>query len=366
MTLLYGFIFVSGRVGKESPCSHLFLKCLLLFQEKTYCIRSIPSIVRSDMDFEKKKIWLAPLAGVTEPIFRQICRDHGADVVVTEMVSAEGLRFGAEATRDLARFAETERPIGVQLFGSDPRSLGEAAAWTGEHTRPDFIDLNAGCPVPKVVKKNGGSSLLRDPVRFRDILTSMVRATSVPITVKIRSGWTVGEWVDVELAKIAEDCGVRAIAVHPRSRSMGFSGHSYWERIAKVKKSVSVPVIGNGDIRNGTDALTMLEQTGCDCIMVGRAAQGNPWIFSEIRAALEGTRYVPPDIGTRCEMIRSHVSEYAARYGERRAGAEMKKQICWYIKGHPGASQLRSRVFKADSSAELIELVALWERENDR
>lgn len=317
------------------------------------------------MDFEKRKVWLAPLAGITDPIFRRLCRAQGADVVVTEMVSAEGIRHGAEATKALTRFDESERPIGVQLFGADPESLGKATKWVGENARPDFIDLNAGCPVPKIVKKNGGSSLMRDPGLFRDILTSMVQSTSVPVTVKIRSGWTVGNWVDTELARIAQDCGVKAIAVHPRSRSMGFSGHSYWERIAEVKKAVSIPVIGNGDIRSGDDAVRMINQTRCDAVMVGRGALGNPWIFAEIQAAMNSLRFEKPGLQARCAVVKNHIREYAKNYGDRRAGAEMKKQICWYIRGHSGASQLRSQVFRAHSPEELIELVESWAEEHE-
>jgi len=222
------------------------------------------------MDLFKKKLLCAPIAGITETVFRTLCRKHGADIVLSEMVSAEGIRHNAKNTTALIRYNKEERPIGIQLFGADPEHLAYAAQYVEEHALPDFIDLNSGCPVPKVVKKNGGAALMKDPKLFKNILHHMVKAVQTPVTVKIRSGWYKHDWIDIELAKIAEGCGVAALTLHPRSKTMGFSGHSFWERIALVKQAVNIPVIGNGDITEPHHALEMLTQTGCDSVMIGR------------------------------------------------------------------------------------------------
>ena len=307
------------------------------------------------VNFGDRKIILAPLAGITDTIFRAMCRAQGADIVVSEMVSSEGVTHGAKNTTELTRFDEGERPIGVQIFGARPESMAAAAAWIEEHARPDFIDLNSGCPVPKVVGGNGGSSLLKDARLFESIVTAMVRAVKIPVTVKIRCGWTLGDWVDTQFARIAQECGATAVALHARTRSMGFSGQAIWERIALVKQAVSIPVIGNGDITSGERAVRMFAETGCDSIMVGRAAMGNPWIFREIKAALTGASIPPVTWEERREAACTHVRHYAQLYGELRAAAEMKKHVAWYIKGFPGAAIARDRVFRAQSTAELID-----------
>jgi tRNA-dihydrouridine synthase B len=305
------------------------------------------------MLFKNNTLVCAPMAGVTDPVFRMICKENGADVTVSEMVSVDGIAYGADATMELMRFATAERPIGIQLFGSEPHRFAESTALVAERFSPDFIDLNAGCPVQKVVRKNGGSSLLKDLKRFEAIVTAMVKASAVPVTVKLRSGWNKYEWIDVEFARCAEQCGAQAVILHPRSQTMGFSGHSFWERIGEVKQSVTIPVIGNGDICSGQDAVDMLHQTGCDALMIGRATYGNPWIFNEIKAALEGTRFTPPSPDEKRQVALSHIDRYRATYGEYRASREMKKHISWYIKGTSGASQWRDRIFRADSTEEL-------------
>ena len=289
-------------------------------------------------------ILAAPMAGITETVFRGICKSHGADIVVSEMVSAEGLFHKSKLTADLLYFEETERPIGIQLFGCDSSHLAWAAALIKEKARPDFIDINAGCPVPKVVKKNGGASLLRDPELFKRILTAVVRAVHIPVTVKIRSGWNTNEWVDVEFAKIAEGAGVKAITVHPRSKAMGFSGHSFWERIAIVKESVSIPVIGNGDVRSGADAARMLRETGCDAVMIGRGMCGNPWIFSDVKRAIDSKPRQDVDFSERQTTILKHLNAYKHRYGERKASRDMRRQIAWYLKGRSQAAVIRDRI----------------------
>jgi nifR3 family TIM-barrel protein len=260
------------------------------------------------------------------------------------------------------KFNDNERPIGVQLFGSDPERLAEAARFTYENAAPDFIDLNSGCPVAKVVKRNGGAALLKDPALFGRIVKAMANAVPIPVTVKIRSGWNKNEWVDEEFARIAQDNGAAAVTLHPRSQTMMFTGRSFWERIAAVKKAVSIPVIGNGDIVDAESALRMISETGCDAIMVGRGSLGNPWIFAEIKAALNGEDYVPPSAQERKAAIIDHIRAFRQTHGERFAGGEMKKWASWYIKGMPGASVARSKIFTASSSIEIENIIGgFWD-----
>jgi len=309
------------------------------------------------MFLKKNDLILAPMAGVADTVFRRVCRRHGADVTVSEMVSADGLHYKSGNTAALMEFDGSERPIGVQLFGSDPERLAEAARFTYERVNPDFIDLNSGCPVAKVVRRNGGAALLRDKALFGRIVSAMARAVPIPVTVKIRSGWSLHEWVDVEFARIAEDSGAAAVTLHPRSQTMMFTGHSFWERIAAVKNAVSIPVIGNGDVVDAESALKMIAETGCDAVMVGRASMGNPWVFAEIKAALNGEPYAPPSPPERRDAILAHIREFREAHGEYHANCEMKKCAAWYIKGVPGASAARSRIFAAGSAAEIEAVV---------
>ncbi len=305
------------------------------------------------MDLFTNKIFLAPMAGITDQVFRSICKEMGADVVVSEMVSAESVKYNKQGVATLAAFNESERPIGIQLFGSHPGRLAEAAQYIEQTFQPDFIDLNSGCPVPKVVKKNGGSALLKDPQLFSQILTAMVKAISIPVTVKIRSGWLKHQWVDCEIAKIAEEAGVSAIAVHPRSKTMAFTGHSFWERIARVKESVSIPVIGNGDIITPQDGKAMMEQTGCDSIMIGRSVYGNPWIFKQLKEYLKNSTITPISWSERKRVALHHFQEYRRVHGDTLAAAEMKKHVAWYAKGIPGASTFRNQVFRSQTADQI-------------
>ncbi len=319
------------------------------------------------MDFLNNKVILAPMAGITEKVFRSLCKEQGADIVVSEMVSAEGLFYGAKATMDLMKFSECERPIGIQLFGSDPDHMARAAAFVQKHIRPDFIDLNSGCPVPKVVKKNGGSALLQNASLFQKIIKAMKKELSIPVTVKIRSGWNKLKWVDIEFAQMVQDCGAAALTVHPRSQTMGFSGHSFWERIAEVKKTVSIPVIGNGDINTPSDALKMVKETGCDSVMIGRGAYGNPWIFSQVKKAFLGKSISPIPAQDKLDMAFRHLLEFSREYGEHCALKEMKRHIAWYIKGMPGASLYRDNIFRAQTLEILFEYIStLREDATDR
>ena len=305
------------------------------------------------------KIISAPMAGVSDSVFRLVCREHGADAVVSEMISAEGILHGSGATLDLLRFVPGERPIGVQLFGADPRRLAEAAAFVEERVAPDFIDLNAGCPVRKVVQRNGGAALLKDQKLFEAIVDAMVRAaTRTPITVKIRSGWSLTDRVDVAFARIAQECGAAAVTLHPRSKTMGFAGQALWDRIAAVRQAITIPVIGNGDIVRPEDAREMMEQTGCNGVMIGRGALGNPWLFGQCRAVLDGR---PAARVSRHECIAAalrHIALYRERHGETRAAAEMKKHCAWYVRGMSGAAGLRKKIFTAGSTIELEKILS--------
>ena len=311
------------------------------------------------MIFKKNCLILAPMAGITEPVFRGICKELGADIVVSEMVSAEGLHYGSKATLDLLSFENTERPIGIQIFGGDLDLLARAASFIEKHVQPDYIDLNAGCPVQKVIKKNGGSSLLRDPERFRKIVSAMVGAVSIPITVKIRSGIQKYQWVDTEFACIAQECGAAAIVLHPRSQSMVFSGHSFWERITEVKKCVSIPVIGNGDISSAADALAMKQQTNCDGIMIGRGVYGNPWLLKQVREVMNGEEITEITLFEKLTMALVHLERFRERYGEFAAGKEMKKHAAWYCRGVNRASSIRDLIFRSESYGELVTILKM-------
>ncbi len=304
------------------------------------------------------KVFLAPMAGVADSVFRRICKRFGADIVVSEMVSAEAVNMGAVNTKELMRIDQAERPAGIQIFGAKPDSMARAAAFIAEHVRPDFIDINSGCPVPKVIRKNGGAALLREPELFRAIVGEVVKAAGdVPVTVKIRSGWNVNEWIDIDFAKMVEDAGAAALTLHPRSKTMMFSGHSFWDRIALVKQSISIPVIGNGDIVAPADGLKMLRETGCDAIMIGRGAYGNPWIFDQVKAVIAGKEPIAPSSIDRLRIAKEHLELSLAELGETQASREMKKHLAWYIHGMPGASVLRNDVFRAESCEKMIGLI---------
>jgi tRNA-dihydrouridine synthase B len=303
-------------------------------------------------------LFLAPLAGVSETCYRRLCRENGADAVVSEMVSAEGLLRKGRQTLRLLEFDDQERPIGIQLFGADPDRMAAAAAWVEEQVKPEFIDLNAGCPVRKVVNRGAGAALLKDPDRFEKIVSAMVKAVSLPVTVKIRSGWNAGEWVDLEFARIAEACGAKAVFLHARSKTMVFSGTALWERIGLVKQTVTIPVIGNGDIRSVEDGLRMKKETGCDGLMIGRGASGNPWIFNQIKQALDSSDPQPVSSDQRRKTALSHITLVRDHYGETRAIKEMRKHVAWYLKGLKHATEYRDRVFRAKTTSELEAVVS--------
>jgi tRNA-dihydrouridine synthase B len=287
---------------------------------------------------------LAPMAGITDLPFRVICREMGAGIVYSEMVSAEALIRDQQRTLSLLETDSRERPVAFQLFGCRPATLARAAAILSE--RPiDIIDINMGCPVPKVLKSGSGSALLRDLGLAQEIMEAVVGATSKPVTVKVRLGWDAKSIVAVDLARIAVTAGVSAIAVHARTKVMGFSGKADWTMIKAVKESVAIPVIGNGDVRSAHDAKRMLDETGCDGVMIGRAIEGNPWIFRDAKTYLAtGVAPAHPSVEERQTVMLRHLNDVIGLLGEDIAVREMRKHLCWYTKGLSGGAEFRQKV----------------------
>ena len=285
-------------------------------------------------------LFLAPMAGVTDGAFRKICRGFGAAACVTEMVSAKALYYHNRGTEKLMRQPTDEAPLGLQMFGSDPEILAQMAAKVQDGY--DFIDLNLGCPMPKIVGNGEGSALLEKPELVREIVRTMAAALKKPLTVKMRIGVRPDELCGVEIARIAEEAGAAAVFVHGRTRSQLYGGRADRQEIRRIREALSVPVIGNGDIDGAEAALRMLEETGCDGVMVGRAARGNPWIFREIRAALEGKPVPPrPSREEMAEVIRAHADAEIAEKGEAVGCRELRKHLAWYTAGLSGGAALR-------------------------
>jgi tRNA-dihydrouridine synthase B len=310
---------------------------------------------------ESFPLFLAPMAGVTNTVFRRICKSKGADVLTTEFVSAEGILQRNARTKYYLEFGDEERPLGVQLFGANPERLAEAAQAVIDWVRPDFLDLNFGCPVNKVVCKNGGSSLLRDCPLLARVAAAVVHAAHpVPVTAKIRIGWDHRSINAVEAARILEQSGVRRIAVHGRTKEQGYSGRADWSVIAEVASTVAVPVVGNGDIANAQDAVKRKRETNVAGLMIGRAAMASPWIFAEIRAALDANILLPaPSRKEKWQLIRDHCSqEVAWRRDEGAAMKAMRSRLMAYTRGMPGAPRLRDRLARVESLAELEDLAA--------
>ena len=305
----------------------------------------------------KNAIALAPMAGVTDLPFRLLCREQGAGLLCMEMVSAKAIYYRNKHTEKLLEIDTGEHPVSLQLFGSDPDIIADMAAQIEE--RPfEILDFNMGCPVPKVVNNGEGSALMKDPALAEEILRKMVKAIQKPVTVKIRKGFDDDHVNAVEIAKIAEGCGVSAIAVHGRTREQYYSGKADWDIIRQVKEAVSIPVIGNGDVFTPEDAKRMVEETGCDGIMVARGAKGNPWIFREIAEYLETGRKPPrPSSDELKVMILRHGQMMLEFKGETAGMREMRKHVAWYTAGYPNSAALRNDINTVSTMDELTALI---------
>lgn len=307
----------------------------------------------------ESKLALAPMAGVTDAAFRQICSEKGAGYTVTELVSAKALCYHDTKTAQLLRPFPGEKPFAAQIFGSDVNCMAEAAQMAIEISGADILDINMGCPVGKVVKNGDGSALMKDPEKAARIAEAVVRAVKVPVTAKMRRGWDKGSINAVELAKMLEQAGVSAIAVHGRTRTQMYAGQADWTTIREVKQAVSVPVIANGDVFAPEDAVRILEFTGADMAMIGRGCFGNPWLFQQARAALEGEPIPPlPPLAERWATAVRQVELAAADKGEHIAVLEARKQLCWYLKGVSHANYYKEQIVRMDTLEDVYRVSA--------
>ena len=328
-------------------------------ENKKRTLQKMPPLKIGNVEMPNPLV-LAPMAGVTDLPFRVLCKEQGAGLICMEMVSAKAILYKNKNTEDLMTIDPGEHPVSLQLFGSDSEILGQIAAQIEE--RPfDILDFNMGCPVPKVVNNGEGSALMKDPHLVREIVTSMVKAVKKPVTVKIRKGFNEESANAVEIAKILEDCGVAAIAVHGRTRAQFYSGKADWDIIRQVKEAVSIPVIGNGDILCAQDVIRMKEQTGCDGFMIGRGAQGNPWIFQQILHQLETGEEMPrPSRQEVVDMMLLHARLQLQIKGDYIGIQEIRKHAAWYTAGYKNSSKLRGKINEVESYAQLEALLEQW------
>tara|TARA_Y100001978_G_C23671785_1_gene424181 strand:- start:311 stop:1279 length:969 start_codon:yes stop_codon:yes gene_type:complete len=304
-------------------------------------------------------IFLAPMAGVTDRPFRLICKKKGAGMMYTEFVSANGIIRENQKTLDMIKFSDIERPLGVQIFGDEADIIGKSAKLISERFNPDIIDINFGCPVPKIANKGAGSGALKDKNLMQDIVKEVIRNSSdIPVTVKMRAGWDSNSIISTEAGLMLEKLGVQAITLHPRTRSQSFKGFADWELIRELKETVNIPVIGNGDIKDPDDAINMFNETNCDAIMVARAVLGNPWILESIFNKLNGLKEKPVSISDRINICKEHFNLLLEDKNEQVCINYTKKHFNWYLKGFAGASKLRRKFMKVKSTEEIRNLLA--------
>ncbi len=299
---------------------------------------------------------LAPLAGITNLPFRLIVKEAGCGLVCTEMISANALSYGSKKTIDMMHTCAEEKPVSVQIFGADPAIMAYAAKMAQE-AGADILDINFGCSVKKILKSGSGAALMKDAKKTKAILSKVRASINIPLTIKIRSGWDSSGNDAFKIAQIAEDCGVDAITCHPRTATQGFTGKSDGSLIARLKQQVSVPIIGNGDISEAQDAIDMLNQTGCDAIMVGRAAIGNPWIFSQIHSLLENKQFSPVDLEKRFNTMKKYVTASVEYIDELNACRMMRSRLTWFVKGLPNSSRFRESITKIRTHKEAETLI---------
>lgn len=311
-----------------------------------------------NLDLENN-IFLAPMAGMTDKTFRIICKEMGAGLVFSEMVSSKGLYYKDRKTDKLTSVDNRERPIALQIFGSDPNIMAEVVEkYINSRECIDILDLNMGCPAPKIVKNGDGSALLKNPLLIRRILSKVVKVSNKPVTLKTRMGWDCKNINGIEVAKIAEDEGVSAITIHGRTRDMFYSGEADWDFIKRLKQSISIPVIGNGDVFEPIDALKMIEYTGCDGVLVGRGAIGNPWIFRRIKHLMEGKKDNKPTYKEIIDMAIRHLNMECEDKGESIGVREMRKQIAWYLKGMRNSNRVKNQINTVDTKKEVEKILA--------
>lgn len=313
----------------------------------------------------KNNVVLAPMAGISNSAYRTIIKEMGCGLIYAEMVSDKAITYGSKKTIDMLYMTDFERPISQQIFGSDKESFVKSAKYIYENMKPDIIDINMGCPVPKVaVRAQAGSALLKDPDKVYEIVKAVKEAVPCPVTVKIRSGWDENSINAVEIAKVIEKAGADAIAVHPRTRAQGYSGKANWNIIKEVKENVNIPVIGNGDILTCYDAKRMLDETGCDAIMIGRGVLGNPWLIKECIDYLEnGKEPEEVSVEEKINMIKYHIELLRKTKCDKLALLEIRSHASWYLKGIKNSSKLRTNICKAKNIEELLNLIEEFLRE---
>ncbi len=300
------------------------------------------------------KVFLSPMAGVTDLPFRLICKEQDCGMLYTEMINAKALCYDDTNTKKMLNIEYEEHPIAVQIFGSDPEFMGKAAQIMNDYPN-EILDINMGCPAPKVVKNGDGSALMKNPSLTEKVLTSVVKNSKKPVTLKIRKGWDDNNINAVEIAKIAEACGISALAIHGRTREQYYSGKADWDIIAKIKENINIPVIGNGDVFEVEDAIKMLDKTNCDAIMIGRGAQGNPWIFKRINYYMKTGEILPePTLEEKITTAKKHLELAVKEHGEYVAVREMRKHIGWYLKGLKNSAKVRDEINKIENYEEVI------------